>query len=834
MFKNDNRAIWSLPAVLTAMGLPLGSALAQEQQAVGGLEEIVVTARRMEESVQDIPLSVAAFTGDEMELRGMERVADVVAGAPNVMISGGPSTARNTFAMRGINGAAFFVDGVWQQSNIALDDRNVLELDRVEILRGPQGTLFGRDTTGGAIMLYTKLPEEEFGMRVTGTIGEYSRRDLSATLDIPLAENLLSKFTLASAQRNGFVQSVIVDRAYGEVDDQLLRGDLLWTPSDNLTMRLTMERSEQRSTQANYTLHIIDPGSPGVVAGEQPLFVGTTPMWVATHQYYELLGLEYSCRTHVPLCPGGELGDLETKSDYNEGPGLITDYDNVNLRFEWDIGDNMTLMSLTSYQGRGSWDYNNFDNSEFDFFSQGSVQEADTVSQEFQFSGDSANGRFHWVSGVYYWDFQQMSHFMRWSLWEFDPNNTGPNTLDFSQVQGHPLCKNYFVLDDAGEFVRDEDGDQIRAPGAFGINCRIVPVGHQALTETRQTGYAVFGNAIYDITDTLSLTLGARYHDQENTTWSHERHAGAPGRDNVPGRLQPGDHLVSIRRFNERTNAFDHDTYRIALENQFTDNLMAYFGFHQAANSGGVSRVTVRDHENIQVVFDFPYDPEYINNYELGVRSDWADNRLRFNATYFKTDWEDIIVNGIARNPFTGEQLPQFLRQNQASAEAKGVELEFTYVPTPNWQIEADVATLDTGYTEVAPGADLRIDAPFGLAPELSYAIAAQWTGNTANNGEIMVRLDYNWRDGFHRHYVPEEWSTTHTGEEWEQDAYGLAAARLVYRPPEGNWELALFGTNLTDERYSNSGFLPGILQIDDGTIGRPREVGLTMKVFFD
>ena len=168
-------------------------------------------------------------------------------------------------------------------------------------------------------------------------------------------------------------------------------------------------------------------------------------------------------------------------------------------------------------------------------------------------------------------------------------------------VQGHPLCR-------IGGFP----------PPRGTIPCVIAPRGHQALTETRQTGYAVFGNVIFDITETLSLTLGARYHDQENTTWSHDRPPNAPGRDNVPGRLQPGNHLVSIRRYNERVNEFDHDTYRIALENQFSDNLMAYFGFHQAANSGGVSRVTVRDLQNNQVFFDFPYDPEYINNYEAG------------------------------------------------------------------------------------------------------------------------------------------------------------------------------------------------------------------------
>ena len=804
--------LWIVPGVLTAAWLPVGGFA---QQGAAALEEIVVTAQRREENLQEIPLSVAAFTGDEMELRGMERVADVIAGAPNVIISGGPSTARNTFAMRGIAGAAYFVDGVWQQSNIALDDRSVLELDRVEILRGPQGTLFGRDTTGGAIMLFTKLPEEEFGMRASASLGTYDRRDLSVAVDIPLSDKLLSKWTVASAQRDGFVKSVLVDRAYGEIDDQLLRGDLLWTPSDNLTVRLTAEVSEQRSTQANYTLHIIDPGSPGVVVGEQPQSVGSTTMWVPTHQYYELLGFEYGCRTHVPLCPGGELGDLQTRSDYNEGPGLMLDYDNLNLRFDWDINDNMALTSLTAYQHRDSWDYNNFDNSEFDFFSQGSVADADTFSQEFQFSGDV--GRVHWVAGAYWWEVNELRHFMRWSLWEFDPNNTGPNTLDFSAVQGHPLCRGGF--------------SQPRSV----LPCIIVPPGNQRLSETLEKGYSVFGNVIVDVTESLSLTLGARYHEEEDYVWSHTQHPSAAMRDNVPGRLQAGNHLISASgRFGERLIEFDHDTYRIALENQFNDDLMAYIGFHQAANSGGVSRVTVRDLEDNQVHFDFPYTPEYIDNYEVGVRSDWMDNRLRINATYFKTDWKDIIINGIARNPFTGAQLPQFHRKNAASAEAKGIELELTYAPTSRLQLEADIATLDTGYTYIEPGADLFIDAPFGLAPEMSYAIAGQWNTSLTNGGRFTVRLDYNWRDGFHRHYVPEEWNTTHTGEEWEQAAYGLLAARLIYTPAAENWELAVFGTNLTDERYANSGFLPGILQIDDGTIGRPREAGITMKMFFD
>ena len=119
------------------------------------------------------------------------------------------------------------------------------------------------------------------------------------------------------------------------------------------------------------------------------------------------------------------------------------------------------------------------------------------------------------------------------------------------------------------------------------LPCVIAPPGNQNLQESREEGYAVFGNVIIDLTDTLSMTLGARYHDEDNYTWSHTQAPGAAMRDNVPGRLQAGDHLISgSGRFDERPVSFDHDTYRFALENQFTDNIMGYFGWHQAANSG--------------------------------------------------------------------------------------------------------------------------------------------------------------------------------------------------------------------------------------------------------
>ena len=187
----------SIFTFVVIMLAPQPIALAQ-QAGAGQLEELVVTARRREESLQEVPISIVALTGAEMELRSIQRVEDIVTSTPNVMVSAGPSTAFNQFAMRGIPRAGFFVDDVWQQSTVQVSQRSTLELERFEVLRGPQGTLYGRDTTGGAIRLYTKRPAEEFGVRAGATVGSYARLDLSLFADLPISDTLKSKLSVSS------------------------------------------------------------------------------------------------------------------------------------------------------------------------------------------------------------------------------------------------------------------------------------------------------------------------------------------------------------------------------------------------------------------------------------------------------------------------------------------------------------------------------------------------------------------------------------------------------------------------------------------------------------
>jgi iron complex outermembrane receptor protein len=239
--------------------------------------------------------------------------------------------------------------------------------------------------------------------------------------------------------------------------------------------------------------------------------------------------------------------------------------------------------------------------------------------------------------------------------------------------------------------------------------------------------------------------------------------------------------------------------------------------------------VQIFDLENNAINFDFPYDPEEIDNYELGLRSDWLNETLRANVTLYYTTWDQIQLSGTVRNPFTGVILPTFVITNAASATAKGVEMEFTYVPNEHWQFDLDLATLNTGYDEVAEGSELSTDDNFGMAPEFQYTIGGQFNNSFSNGMNYTLRLDWAWTSGYNRNYVPGDWSTTYTGEKWEVPSFGLLNARVIFYPAK-NWEVSVFGTNINDARYSDAGFMSPLLQVDDGTIGRPMEWGATVR----
>jgi len=236
----------------------------------------------------------------------------------------------------------------------------------------------------------------------------------------------------------------------------------------------------------------------------------------------------------------------------------------------------------------------------------------------------------------------------------------------------------------------------------------------------------------------------------------------------------------------------------------------------------------------------FPFEPSTLNNFEIGIRSDLADGRVRFNATIFNTVWEDIQALGAVNDPSTGLQLPTLLTRNIGEAEAEGVEFELTFLPTESLMLNFNLGLLDTGYTKLPVGQTSghlpwTTDTEFQQAPDTTYSIGIQHTANLENGGSWVSRLDYNYQAQFWRS-DPFLRMSGYIGIPSSEDESGdskLLNLRFTYEPSDANYSLSLFGTNLTNEYLINSGFFHGIWGFDFATVARPREAGASLTFRF-
>jgi iron complex outermembrane receptor protein len=308
--------------------------------------------------------------------------------------------------------------------------------------------------------------------------------------------------------------------------------------------------------------------------------------------------------------------------------------------------------------------------------------------------------------------------------------------------------------------------------------------------------------------------------------------AAKPPRSNTA--FGPGDPFAGARVGFLDSASFDKGTSRLAVNYRFSDSIMGYIGYSEGFNSGGFGVEQLSCKRRVS-----PFQPEELQNYEIGLRSDLREGLLRFNATMFHTKWDNIQLAGesiddCVNPPVVGTNLRT---QNVASAEADGLEFELTIAPTESLLFNVNLGLLDTQYVGITtPVPGLTLNTEFSQAPETTGSVGLQHTARLDNGGTLTTRLDYNFSDQFWRSQIP-NFRTEYYGLPAEFDEggdYGLVNARLTYAPSAANWELAVFGTNLTNEYYLNSGFFHSLWDIDFATVGRPREAGVSLRVLFD
>ncbi|WP_298285352.1 TonB-dependent receptor [Novosphingobium sp.] len=756
-------ALAATPAMAMAQAADAPQAQADDAGATGGLTEIIVTAQKRSESIQSVPISIAAVGGDTLTAMNVTTLQALQGAVPNVQIDNFANTPNNAvFTIRGIgviepdpyagNTVSIVVDGVPQFFSMgALLD--TYDTNRVEILRGPQGTLFGANTTGGVVNVITNQPTGEFGGYVRGTYGNWNRFDVNASIEAPLVKDVVSlKVSGIHTQREGWVTNVWNGEDMGRKNVDAVRGQLRITPNTDLTITLQGEYVAARN------------GAPIVVNGGLPGEANYVPE--GTFWNNAVLPM-YRSPCAVPNQP------CTAPDEYFSGNNEVPDQSDMTTKFF--IGtmqyDNTPLGDITAITG-----YKNF--TLFEYTDQDGTAKTNNATRRrtrgWQFSQElrtafSAGDSFNAVAGLFYlktdYNHYQMYH------------------LDFAM----PGLIQYNVQDQGTE------------------------------------SFSAFLQTYTQITDRLKLSAGIRYtHDSIDARATLDTGLGSealtsPNWDRFdvvfPGSLDVGG-----------KKSWSNVGWKIGLDYEMGQNQLVYANWARGFKSGGFTgRIGVAADGNA------PYNPEKVDTFEVGLKADFLDRRLRANLAAFYTSYRDMQVAQIYFDPATNVQGNRIL--NAAESEIKGFELELQAVPTDGLTLRGSLAFLDTKYKDFlyfdpVGGTTISLEG-FALqnAPRWASTLGVNYTTEFASGASVVA--DVSWMYTGQKFYT----AVVNSPRSSIQPTYYVDAL-LTYYGPDRRYSIGLWGKNLLDKRYISTVYdSPGYM----GLVGYapPRQFGVTVGYNF-
>ena len=751
----------------------------------GGLEEIIVTARRRQEDVQKVPVSIAVVTGKELEARGIDDQIELNRMVPDLVIHGSNGffgLQEGGFGMRGIQNVTIYYDGIAHPETFGVPAGDILEVDHVEVLRGPQGTLFGKDTMGGAIQYVTKLPSETFGARVKLTTGAFDRYDATAYVDLPLTSTLLTKITLAKLSKGGYVQSVSNNTAYGSQDNTIADYDVLWKPFDGFSWRF----------DASYTKQLTD-GEPGTdwAINTGPNCINPKPTVKNAPNLtclYNAIGL-----TIPSYWAYGASQQYKTAVNY-VGPDPYTIIRGLASQAKYDFAENWTAKALGSMRRVQSFDWENFSGTAYNMFSGKNYNEQDegTLESQLLFHSDRWTG----TNGAFYYEDDRRFARQNWLQNELQPGISP--ALNARAIQ-------YLIANGYGYSTVPGVGPTLGGNGNI-----------DQLTYTNSHGWALFSEWTYKILDPFSITVGARYNEDMVNVNSYlplnplPLECCEPAASVAPAGPLPHSVPQSLQ--------FHNLAPKGSLQYQWTPDIMTYVAYSQGFDRGGGTTTNPPGGGPPVIV---PYQPETLDNYEAGLRSDLFQHRVRFNFTVFYDEYKDIqVAQDVNKINVT---------RNGGEAVTKGIESEGQWAITNDFLTYYSLSYDSARITHLAPGttANITIGQVLAYAPEKSISVGSSYDFAVPfNSSHITVRGDYG--------YNSDEYTTNDFTNRSRIPGFGLLSARATYYPQGDKWDMELGGTNLTDKYYRYNGYrVPGI-SVDTGAPGRPREWSLTFHFKFE
>ena len=850
-FESARNRRTGLRKALAIWGTALACVLPYATLSAQTLEEVIVTATKREQDIQKVPIAVSAFTSETLKAKAVTDIHALTNLTPNVNLdasspfSGDSSVlsasirgiGQDDFAFNLDPGVGVYLDGVFLARTIGAN-QNLLDVDRVEILKGPQGTLFGRNTIGGAINIVTHVPGKELAFKAEATGGSYNRTDIGFTADVPLSNTFLSTITFSSQERDGYQDVIpypagtplgdipfVVDpiNAYpkaghdsaesnGGVNVQVVRGKLLWLASDNLEVTFTADYQHQDQPSTPATVLSVNTTPDNIFgfiyntcistsvadlnAGNAPIFgprwnvndglcsarANTTPELGASGGA-SLGGAGFVSMTGSnPLSPAPrifwEFASTDTgdiDKTYANGVSFAkNDVWGTSITLDWDLNDLTTFKSISGYR-QIKWSVGiDLDGTPEQIQEVTDNQNQYQFSQEFQLIGKLFNERLDYVAGLYYFKENGFVH-------------------DFVPFQGL-----LYVFD----YQNDVD------------------------TES----YAGFAHLDFHLTDRFTATLGGRYSDEKKKFIGGQADLNGftykisgcidpegEARLFLDPNIPPGVTCQQVLGFpvpgqpfryfpaDQQEQTFTEFTPEVGIQYQFSDDVMAYAKYSEGFKSGGW---TTRLSNPITDGSFAEFKPEHAKSSEVGLKTVMFDDRLLVNTAIFYTDYDDIQLN------FQEGASP--VLRNAGKAELKGAEIESQAVLGGGFGFSLAAGYIDAKYTEVT-AIGITTDSEIPKTPEFKVNF-----GPTLDIGNVRFAVDYTYTDAM----VNDSLNT----ENLKRPSVENLNAAIRYLSPSGQFEFVVGGTNLTDERYLVTGSINEAAGEHVGTYSRPREYYATFR----
>ncbi|WP_317930557.1 TonB-dependent receptor [Halioxenophilus sp. WMMB6] len=753
--------------------------LAQEAQRSGFvLEEITVTARKVEENLQEVPIAVTAFSGDALERRQIDSSDDIGKITPNLQFTNNAPLAGNNNSsvifIRGVGqisarantdpGVGLYIDDVYMGQSVG-GTMEMRDIAGVQVLRGPQGTLFGRNTIGGAVLISTTQPGDELGGKIRVGAGEDGLMELFGAVDVPISDTVKTRFTAGTKQQDGYVKRVSDGTDLGDTNNYTLTAKLLLEPTESFTANLALDYTEadengsplvfggyNNNTDVNDTS--IDAAwfgaNASVGAGCPDAWIALPgppgrPVTTADGSTLDVSGL--TTTGGGPRGYTGESADARcVNNQWNAGPYATNgtypvestlENQGVSLKLEYALNEEITLKSISSYRELEWVGKRDADNTPFTILHTDFHSDGDQFSQELQFNyeSDSLTG----VAGLYYYE-EEVTDILSVQV-----GDRGPG---FSCGVGTDRCH------------LDSDNN---------------------ITDNQS--WAAFGQLTYDFTEQLSGTLGVRYTEETKASIPDQFDYAAPDDKYLPKKRYEAD--------------FSATTVSANLSYRLGETSMVYGSYSEGFKGGGWNSTFNFALTESDLEAGHQFDQEEVKTYELGFKSDLTDN-LRINGAIFSSDYTDL--------QFTYRVFiaPWFFNAGEASID--GAELEVTYVPSDSWIIEGGLGYLDTSVDKaveiVVPGRPVSAGVEEGnqlpFAPELQGNLGIGY--NLALGSlQISPRVDLTYSDSVY-------FDAANTDTIAQSDSYSLVDLSVAVEDLNANWKVVVGVNNATDEEYRVSG----------------------------